>query len=221
MTRARQEKQQEAIKAGILAAARGIISREGVAGLSIRKITSELEYSPAIIYHYFRNKDDILAALLRDGYGRILAAIQSVPSTPDRPDAEIRAAFGRYLAVVLADPEEFKAILLSTDPAVLARTAVLHRGVAGRSPSIGWLAAVIERGMQSGRLRAGDPELTAQILWSATFGLTVRLALETDVDPAQRTRLIDRHFDLLFQGLLEPAVSQPPEQTLTDRKERP
>ena len=48
------------MRAEIIKAAREIIGNEGVDKVSIRKIAAKIEYSPAIIYHYFGNKEEII-----------------------------------------------------------------------------------------------------------------------------------------------------------------
>lgn len=202
MTKQRQLRKQEEIRRSILDAAREIVLREGIQGLSIRKITHAIEYSPAIIYHYFKDKNDIVESLVGVGYAKIMDSVRTVPSCPMEPEREIREMFTRYISAALESPEEYKAFMLQEDPAVLARTGLLRRGISDTSPTMQALRAAIERGMQMNRFAPGDPELTAQILWTSTFGLLMKLILEKDIPAEQRERLIGRHFDLLYHGLL-------------------
>jgi|SRR5581483_6821279 len=76
----RQERDREAVRRGILDAARELFVTEGYANVSIRKIAERIEYSPAAIYSYFPSKDDIFFALAEEGF-RLL-------SDPGRPAAE-------------------------------------------------------------------------------------------------------------------------------------
>src|SRR5262245_26978701 len=64
----RQERDREAVRRGILDAARELFVREGYANVSIRKIAERIEYSPAAIYSYFPSKDDIFYALAEEGF---------------------------------------------------------------------------------------------------------------------------------------------------------
>jgi AcrR family transcriptional regulator len=50
----------------ILNAAREIVSSSGVDGISIRKIAGMIEYSRTIIYHYFKNKEEIIEILIEN-----------------------------------------------------------------------------------------------------------------------------------------------------------
>jgi AcrR family transcriptional regulator len=55
----RQERDREAVRRGILDAARELFVAEGYMNVSIRKIAERIEYSPAAVYGYFESKDDI------------------------------------------------------------------------------------------------------------------------------------------------------------------
>ncbi|WP_438446100.1 TetR/AcrR family transcriptional regulator [Gorillibacterium sp. sgz5001074] len=204
MTKQRQLRKQEEIRRTILDAARQIVLREGVQGLSIRKITSAIEYSPAIIYHYFKDKNEIVESLVGEGYAKILDSIRTLPKNIAEPELELKEMFTRYIRAALEAPEEYKAFMLQEDPAVLSRTSLLARGISETSPTMQALSQVIERGIRLNRFAAADPELTAQILWTSTFGLLMKLILEKNVTEEQTERLIERHFELLFQGLLGP-----------------
>ncbi len=47
----------------ILNAAREVFFRKGYIGATMRDIALEAEFSPGLIYHYFKNKDDIYASI--------------------------------------------------------------------------------------------------------------------------------------------------------------
>lgn len=61
-----QLRKQEEIRNTILEVARNIISKEGAQGLSIRNITNAIDYSPAIIYYYFKDKNEIVELFWTD-----------------------------------------------------------------------------------------------------------------------------------------------------------
>src|SRR5256885_8517715 len=64
----RHERDREAVRRGILDAARELFVSEGYANVSIRKIAERIEYSPAAIYGYFPSKDDIFFELAEEGF---------------------------------------------------------------------------------------------------------------------------------------------------------
>jgi AcrR family transcriptional regulator len=83
----------------VLAAALGIIDRDGASGLSMRRLARALDRDPMILYRHAPNK----AALL-DGVAETVLAQLTVDS--DDPDwaAQLRAVARRYRALALAHP---------------------------------------------------------------------------------------------------------------------
>lgn len=203
MGRQRQLLKQQEIKSRIIETAREIISKEGVQGLSIRKITNTLDYSPGIIYHYFKDKNEIVQTLVNEGYGKILTSIRSVEKNEENPEEELREALTKYIKTALEFPEEYKAFMLNEDPSVLMRTGLLDKGIFERSPSLRMLYNNIDRGIQKGHYTSSDLELTAQIIWTSTFGLIIKLMIEKDISQDQVNRLINQHFSILFNGILK------------------
>lgn len=58
----------ESLRPTILKAARKILVKEGVAGLSMRKIASTIGYTATSIYYHFKNKDELIHALIEEGH---------------------------------------------------------------------------------------------------------------------------------------------------------
>ncbi|GAA5417544.1 hypothetical protein Pryu01_02618 [Paraliobacillus ryukyuensis] len=198
----RQLRKQEKTKNEILDVARQIISKEGFKGLSIRKITNTLDYSPGVIYHYFKDKNEITEILIGEGYSRILEAVDSVKPNEAEPEKEMKEIFINYINAALNFPEYYKVVMLSDDSSILKKTALLEEGVASKNPAFKKLCENIERGISNDRYAAFDSELTAQVIWASTFGLVIRLLTEKNISQKQRNRLIDHHFNILFKGLL-------------------
>lgn len=201
MSRKRQQQQSEEVRQRILTIARRILSEEGAEALSLRKITDEMEYSAGIIYHYFESKDDILICLLREGYQGILESVRPPdPSMP--PDEAIRTAFMGYLRNGLAHPAEYKAMMLSSMPQVLEFTSVLGEGDCEKRLAFKGLLGSLEAGVKSGMFAPCDMQITAQALWSAMFGLLIRLIIEQSVSPEHINKIAERQIELLLKGLM-------------------
>lgn len=199
-TKSRREREREERRERILMAAQTIVAEEGILALSMRKIAQKIGYSPAIIYHYFANKEQILDHLLQQGYQRILRTLAgSEQENTALPLERIEQTFRRYIAMALENPDYFKAFILNDSPAILERTAVLFEGASATRPSLAQLARDLSL-LAPGRDNAWI-ELTAQVLWSSLFGLTVRLLIERDLPAAQREKLIDRYVEVLQKSL--------------------
>lgn len=190
----------EEVRDRILHIARRIISEEGIDALSIRKITKEMEYSPGIVYHYFKNKEQLLSCILQEGCRRILASVKPLDSDLP-PDEAIRLSFTRYIKSALQQPAEYRAIMFSSQPRILEFTSVLGEGVCEKRPALMRLVSALESGVATGLFTPCDTQLTAQALWSAMFGLLSRLIVEQDVPVEQTDKLIQCQIELLLKGL--------------------
>lgn len=201
MKKERQLRRREQVRNTILDAAREIVSKEGIQGLSVRKVTDAIGYSPAIVYHYFRDKNELVETIVREGYSRIL---ESIGSTDEHvsPEQVIREGFTRYIKAALAEPEYYTAIMLDDCPAVLKKTRLLERETSGNSETLQMLCNALKRGMNSGRFKCRNIELTAQIIWTSVFGLIIKLMIEKNTSDEQTDRLIEHYFDIMFDGIM-------------------
>jgi len=107
-------------KAQILAVAREMVVRDGMVAASLKHVARVAGISETLIYHYFNNRLDLLAALTR----RELDAVREgqrlgLESRDADLDGGIRAATMNYL-VVMAERGDLVQTLLS-DPLVAAR----------------------------------------------------------------------------------------------------
>jgi len=202
MSKERILQKQEEIKSKIIKVAQEIILTEGLKGLTIRKITNKLDYSPAIIYHYFEGKAEIVEAIVNEGYKNILGVLASSREKPQEdPHDEIKEMFRMYALAALEYPMEYKAFMLNDNTQVLKRTAIMDKMASKKSDALKILCNQLQRGIDIGRFSPVDVELTAQILWVSVFGLIIRLILEKEVSAVQRNRLIEHQINILLNGL--------------------
>jgi AcrR family transcriptional regulator len=108
----------------VLRAATGIVDREGLAALSMRRVGQELDVEAMSLYRWVPNK----AALLDGIHEAILAELPPPLPTKSWPRA-VRAYATSFRAILVAHPHALP--LFATRPAV-TRTSLLHveRGLA-------------------------------------------------------------------------------------------
>lgn len=203
LTKKRQEEKNEQIKNLILETAKDIISNEGLEKLSIRKIVKQIDYSPAIVYHYFKNKDEIINTLVAQGYRRILSSVMSVDKNSEQPHLQIKQTMTNYIKAALTYPQEYKALMLKDNDDVLKITGILSEGISAKSKTLGLLCEIIQGGIDIGIFKDGNVELMAQVLWTSMFGLTTKLIVEKNIPEAQVDNLIEQLFDTLFHGMIK------------------
>lgn len=199
----RKQMEKEAIRKKILDAASEILVEEGYDKLSIRKIANKIEYSPGIIYHYFKDKGEIIAFIVEEEYGRILKTLSDIPLNEENPEKTIEQTFRAYIELMLETPEKFRTILMNDIESIQEKVNILGRGISKERKSLQGLCNMIECGIEKRKFREMDVELTAQIIWTSTHGLISRLIIERNIPKDQKERLINHHFEILINGLMK------------------
>lgn len=201
-TKERKEREKDEHRELILNAANEIIRKEGLEKLSIRKIAAKIEYSPAIIYHYFHDKEDIINIIMKKSYEKIIAVLSSSENSNYTPEDKIRHSLRKYIYLALEMPEEYKTILLNSSPKVLENTSVLFKGAALERTAFGILYQDLKDIYIDKNIDDNVIELTAQVIWTSTFGLILRLIVEKNVSKEQRKIIIDHHIKLIVDGII-------------------
>lgn len=140
----RKEREREEMRDLILHAASEIIKAEGIANLSIRKIATKIDYSPAIIYHYFQDKDDLINDLMKKSYQKIIGSLVSALVSTTDPTQKMRTMARNYIDMALQMPDEYLVIMLSQSPRILEHTSVLMEGASSKRPAIGLLCQCLK-----------------------------------------------------------------------------
>jgi AcrR family transcriptional regulator len=73
----------------VVDAAAAVVDRDGIDGLTMRRVAEELDSSPMALYRHVRDKDELLVALL----DRLVERLPR-PDLPEDPRDRILVAFG-------------------------------------------------------------------------------------------------------------------------------
>jgi TetR/AcrR family fatty acid metabolism transcriptional regulator len=77
----------------IVAAATEVFARRGLHGARVADIAEEAGIAYGLVYHHFRNKEEILAAIFQERWGRHLGYLEEVAASP----APLRERLGRLV----------------------------------------------------------------------------------------------------------------------------
>lgn len=201
-TKERKAREKDEHRELILNAASEIIRKEGLEKLSIRKIAAKIEYSPATIYHYFHDKEEIINILMKKSYEKIIEVLSSSENSNYTPENKIRYSLNKYIYLALEMPEEYKTILLNNSPTVLENTSLLFKGAALKRKALGILYQHLKDIYIGKTIDNTVIELTAQLIWTSTFGLILRLIIEKNISEDQRKIIIDHHIKLIVDGII-------------------
>jgi AcrR family transcriptional regulator len=174
---ARKEREKHEMRRRILDAAMELFTNEGYEAVSIRKIADKIEYSPAAIYLYFRDKNTIFYELYKEGFRKFYdmqCALDVIADARERLKAHGRT----YLKFALANAEYYQIMFVSDAPP----TVIKECDEEDVSPkSFDKLKQHIDAAMKAKYIPKGDLNVAAMALWSSVHGLSL-LALHHRLD---------------------------------------
>ncbi len=203
------ERRRNKIRARILTAAEQVFAREGAAGLSIRRLAENIDYSPAAIYKYFKSKDELVDELKETFFELILENVHRITekSTPFAERA--RDCVATYVQIATEKPYHYAA--------AFAGEAVPEGPVDGepgfdtskKGRAFNVLRGMIAEGVEIGAFRSDiDPSLAAKSVWASMHGLTMMIvhiptfpAFKPDQTTLAREDFIQFHADQVIRGL--------------------
>ncbi|MFZ5782567.1 MAG: TetR/AcrR family transcriptional regulator [Pseudomonadota bacterium] len=90
-------------RATILAVSARLFAEGGFEAVSMRDIAGPAGMLAGSIYHHFTSKNDLIAAVYRQGVGEIAAAVDAAVAGASDPWAKLEAACVAHLETLLAD----------------------------------------------------------------------------------------------------------------------
>jgi len=104
-TQERRIRERKALKNDIVLAAKNIALHEGWNAVTIRKIAEKIEYSPPTIYEHFKDKDELLREIRREGYQKLLSSYQEALTSFNNPESILTQLGVAYLDFAWENPE--------------------------------------------------------------------------------------------------------------------
>jgi AcrR family transcriptional regulator len=150
-------------------AAERLFAEKGLDGVTMRQLAAELGVSPMTPYRYFRDKEDILAAVRANGFNRFAEALETArDKTPGDARAKSTAVGEAYLDFALQHPNTYKLMFDLNQPHEADYPELVEAGDRARAT----MSAYVEDLLAEGEL-VGDPEQIGMMFWAATHGAVV------------------------------------------------
>ena len=160
------------IKAGV-----DILAKEGVSGLSLRKVASKAGVSHSAPYSHFADKQALIAAISTEGfrqlYERVSAVAEEFKTKPSRQLVEVAWA---YVQFAMDDRDRFKVMFSG----ILEKEREYPEFVAEAQKNFQLVKMIVETNQASGVLRSGPSDLVALSAWGIVHGF-IMLLLEGQI----------------------------------------
>jgi AcrR family transcriptional regulator len=156
------------LKNALIESGAEILSKEGVSGLSLRKVASRAGVSHAAPYAHFKDKRELIAAISTEGYRRLYekltAVVEKYRDDPLRQFVEVAWAFIEFAR---NDPDYFKVTFSS----VAEKEKDFPAFVEMTRKNFQLLVELVEACQAAGVLKPGEADEMAVSIWSLVHGL--------------------------------------------------
>lgn len=215
-SRARRDEEKEQRREAILDAAQVVFTSQGFEAAKMEDVAREARVSRALVYLYFKNKDDLYFGICVRALNLLRERFEAVRRRPGTGLDQIEGIGRAYMQFADELPCHFMALsrFEAHHPEDLApgsaERAVLDAGKAVHAVTV----AALQQGMRDGSIRddLDKPLLVAMTLWGFTHG-TIQLAktkahffAEAGVPVSD---LMDKATELALQSLKPRAVTAP------------
>ena len=141
-------------RAQILDAALEVFSRKGVFATRIADIASEAGIAYGLVYHYFKNKEEVLNTIFEERWARVTELLEAAEKEGDDAAARLRGVARVFLSSYQRRPQVVELLLLEfTRMSKFLEPTQIE--AVGRAFDV--VTRIIERGQAEGQLRADIP----------------------------------------------------------------
>jgi AcrR family transcriptional regulator len=163
------ERRYEKTRQGILDAARAILIEDGVGAISMRTLAEKVDYSPAALYKYFADKEEIIEALRQEAWEMMANYKPDVP--PGMSLADMFVQSGRNYVDFATRYPEFYLLIMSTRGAGPKSLEEFNK-----DPNFLHLLEFIEAAVAAGEFQTPEgytPYHLAMLSWFVVHGVSL------------------------------------------------
>lgn len=170
-----------------------LFAERGPEGVGMRQLANELGVSPMTPYRYFKDKDDILAAVRVNGFDRFSDALEGALESSLNPIEQAAAVGEAYFRFALEHSSAYRLMFDLNQPHEADYPDLVRATQRAKKTMTGYIRRLSEAG-----LIEGDVNLIAHVFWAAIHGLVVLQLAGKLSGPISVDVLRDEIFRALF-----------------------
>lgn len=182
----------------IIAAAAQLLDKEGVDGVTMRRVAGIVGITPMAIYRHYPGRRALLSALADQGFEELTGHLERKRCAGNAAQ-QLARMMDVYLDHGLENPRLFELMFLKARKGARRYPADFR---AGASPTANMVAQVVGRGIQSGHFKDDDVWEIVFALGALSHGLIMlHLGGRTGMTPAQFRAFYRRSFRRYINGI--------------------
>ena len=207
------------LKESLIETALEMLGKEGIEAITLRELATRLGTSRSAIYRHFKGKEDLMRAVILEGFEKLDQAIAPHFEATEVPLLERFHAMGlSYTQFATSHPNLYRLLFggvmsQEREEVCLEERPDLHKllnnqadeTIVAAEPEDAFhrLVKIIVEAQNAQLFKAGDPVLLATTIWSLLHGLSMlaidgHLSIVGNVDAIYET-----NYTLLLEGLLQ------------------
>jgi AcrR family transcriptional regulator len=202
----RKERDKEFRRHQIMDAAKNTFAKKGFSGATIENIAEAADFSPATIYLYFKNKDELYASLSLKMLKVLVEKIEFICNQKNLSSKEkIKALPEALYQVYETDPLNVTHLLrYQSTEALLNLSPELTSQIKDAARKyINAMVKIFEKGVREGDFQDCHPVAFADIVWGIFAGLVLWEGTKKGFDPRKDflKPTLQLAFDIVSQGI--------------------
>ena len=174
-------------RARLCEAAERLFVEKGPDAVSMRQLAAELGVSPMTPYRYFKDKEEIFAAVRTVAYDRFAETLEKAQAVEGDARAKGAAMREAYLQFAFDHPQTYKLIFDLHQPDAACYPDLQRAAERSHGTMSAYVPGLIELGVVQG----DDPEHIGTMFWAATHGV-VTLYLAGRLGSQEEARALAR-----------------------------
>lgn len=168
MPRPLSQPQIDAFRDRLCEAATRLFALHGREGFTLRALAAELGVSPMTPYRYFKDKDEILAAVRALAFDRFAERLEAAAAEPATSTGRAARVADAYVRFAFEERDSYRLMFDLTQPGEANYPDLVRASARARNTMTAHVKSLIDEGVLE-----GDPVVIGHVFWAALHGAVV------------------------------------------------
>jgi AcrR family transcriptional regulator len=199
----RRAREKQQLRSQIVEAATAIIAEEGLQNFSIRRLADRIEYSPATIYLYFKDKTALVHQICAETFEPLIARMEVIKAENLGPLETMRKCIRAYIDHGLEHPNHYYVTFCLPEAQYSdMNEAEIDAGYDIGMQTFDGLRQGVRICIEAGVIAQADVETTAQLAYMQMHGIVSALITAPTYFPwVDKQRLVDQGVEQILRGM--------------------